>query len=908
MDIKKTFLDYFEKNEHLILPSASLIPTDDPSVLLTTAGMQQFKPYYLGIKKPPKPRIATVQKCFRTSDIDRVGYTDQHLTFFEMLGNFAFADYFKKEAIGYAMDFMVNVLHFPIKKLSVGVFAGDSEIPADIEAIELWEKHGIPSERIYKFDRCENFWGPAGDTGPCGPCTEIYYDFGEQYSCGKDGCNPNCDCDRYLEIWNLVFTQYNFNGSKYVELPNKNIDTGMGLERVAAVLEGNPSVFKTSLFKEIVNKIEEISGKKLIDKLSQKTIKYKSSITYNEETNRCIKIIADHSRAISFLISDGVVPSNEGRGYILRRILRRAIRFGKLLGINDYFLNEISPVVIRKYSEFYPEFSDKKDFIFNIIRDEEKRFSQTLKEGIKVLIQNIETIKKEGKKFLQPEDAFKLYDTFGFPVELTTEILIENNLGLNLDQFNDYLKAHSEKSKVKTAFDKKIDKKIDFYKGLSKQFEVEFLGYQENKINTKILSIIKTGKNGYYENLQSLNEGEEGEIILKSTPFYGEKGGQISDRGMIKSENGVFVVDDCKIPVEGIFTHKGKLSKGKLSEGDEVYAEVDAIFRKNISKNHTSTHILHWALRTIYGKDVTQAGSFVGDERFRFDYNIHITPILENIERIEKIINEKIQKDDIVRCFETTREYADEIGAISLFEEKYGKFVRVVEIDNYSRELCGGIHVSRTGEIGLLKIISDSSIGANVRRIEAVTGMYAFNYLTESSKNLKEISSILEVDELAVKEKLDSIRINSKRLEDDLNQLQIKAAKKEILSSLKFDKKTDKVKIIDFNFSSADYNYNLDIKSISIIGDELINMFESIGIFVILGNVINDKPVLIIQASKDLIQSGIDCSELAKDAGKILKGGGGGKKEFAQVGGSDMKSLSEAMSFTKKKVLEILGR
>jgi len=933
MDIRKEYLDYFVRKGHLQMPSSSLIPANDPSVLLTTAGMQQFKPYYLGVEKPPKSKIVTVQKCFRTSDIDEVGYSDQHLTFFEMLGNFAFADYFKKEAISFTVDFILNILKIPIEKLSVGVFAGEGEIPEDKEAIQLWIKHGINEKRIYKFGKSENFWGPAGDTGPCGPCTEVYYDFGKEYGCGNKNCTPLCKCERFLEIWNLVFTQYNFTGKYYKELPGKNIDTGMGLERIEAAIEGNPSVFKTILFKQIIGKIEDISGKKL-------TIKKNKN--FDPETNKCIKIIADHSRAVSFLISDGVVPSNEGRGYILRRIIRRAIRFGKLLGINDYFLNDIAEVVINNYSLNYPELKEKREIASRIINDEEKRFSNTLKEGIKILSQKIEELQGSGTKYFDSELAFRLYETFGFPVELTIEILKENNLYIDMRKYNELLKEHSEKSKEKTVFDKKIDINIDLYKQLANQFEVNFTGYQEEKSKSKILGIIKYNKTGITSErsgetvpvsmssdikgtfTNTLKNGEDGEIILKSTPFYGEKGGEIGDRGLIRIEetSSVFKVEDCKAPLEGFIVHKGKVSQGKFNVNDEVIAEVNIVFRKSVARNHTSTHLLHWALRTVFGKEVRQAGSYVGDDKFRFDYNISLSPDSESIERVERIINEKIQKNDIVRIFETTKEYAEEIGAISLFNEKYGKYVRVVEIDNYSRELCGGIHVNRTGEIGIFKILSDSSIGANIRRIEAVTGIHAYNYLIAEDKTLKEISDLLEVESAQVKSKLEDLKIASRKFEEDLNILQIKALKKEILSRFGIDlinsgaedgasasagtQIGDVATVIDFDFTRSEFKIKINAQTMGLIGDELINAFDDKNIFLIFGNIIGGKPVLILQSSKDLISKGINCSAIAKEAGKILKGGGGGKPEFAQVGGTASSMLSEAINYSKKKVLEIL--
>ncbi|PIU28749.1 MAG: alanine--tRNA ligase [Candidatus Hydromicrobium americanum] len=895
MDIRKIFLNYFEKNDHLILPSSSLIPEDDPSVLLTTAGMQQFKPYFLGIKKPPGKRITTVQKCFRTSDIDRVGYTDKHLTFFEMLGNFSFGDYFKEEAIKYSLDFILNTLKIPLEKLLVAVFKGDKDIPADLESIEHWKENGINADKIYKFGKEENFWGPAGETGPCGPCSEIFYDFGKEYGCGKDSCNLNCDCSRFLEMWNLVFTQYNFDGKKYNELPKKNIDTGMGLERVTAVLEGNPSIFKTSLFDSIMKKIEEISERK---------INYKNGKKASLEFDKSTSIIADHARAIYFLISDGVTPSNEGRGYILRRIIRRAVRYGKLIGIEDYFLNEIGEVVVSEYSKIYPELLEKKEFSFKLVKDEEKRFTKTLKEGSKVLIQKINRIKKDNKEYLDPEDAFRLYDTFGFPVELTGEILNENKLKLNMEKFNEYLKKHTEKSKSKILFDKKIGSNLEIYHKINKNLEVEFIGYKRSKAKTIIENIIKIDKNGNTELTSKLYEGEKGEIILRETPFYGEKGGQIGDKGIIRKGENFFVVTNCKIPVEGINIHKGGVKKGELEVGDEVSAEVDYNRRINISKNHTATHLLHWALRNVFGSEIKQSGSFVGEDMFRFDYSIYTEPSEEDLRKVERMINEKIQNNDSVRCFETTREFAEEIGAISLFGEKYGKFVRVVEINNYSRELCGGIHVNRTGDIGIFKIIMETSIGANLRRIEAATGMHAYNYLAAKERILNNISASLEVEDNRVLDTLKDIKDNIKKKEEELTLLQIKIAKKEIINKFKYDPLSNSLKIIDFNFSNSKLVPTIEIKSMGIVGDEMKNYFEGKNTFIIFGNILGNKPVMLLQATADLVKKGIDCGKIAREVSEKLKGGGGGKPYFAQLGGSDPDSLDGAIDFVRDRVLK----
>jgi len=952
MDIRKAYLEYFKKNGHLVMPSSSLIPADDPSVLLTTAGMQQFKPYYLGTKKPPNPRIATVQKCFRTSDIESVGYTDRHLTFFEMLGNFAFADYFKKEAIDFAVDFCLNEINLPLESLRVGVFAGDSSIPEDKEAIQLWESHGIKLEYMYRFGKSENFWGPAGESGPCGPCTELYYDFGPDFPCGNPDCSPSCDCGRYLEIWNLVFTQYNYSNGQYMELPNKNIDTGMGLERIEAVIEKNPSVFKTTRFNPIISKIQQLSGKKLADK---------NIPGYSAETNRCIKIVADHSRAVSFLIADGVLPSNESRGYILRRIIRRAIRFGKLIDIEDYFLNEVAQTVISAYSDAYPELLNKKDTIRKIINDEERRFSQTLKEGTKVLSLKIDELKHSGKKFMDSEDSFKLYDTFGFPAELTVEILMENNLEMDMQAFNRHLKIHSEKSRVKTVFDKKVEMNLPLYKEIAAGLTVEFTGYRELKTISEVAAIIRINDStsdsedvktiGLHraaeaEIVEKLSKGQQGEVLLYKSPFYGEKGGQIGDRGIISTDTGIFIVLDTKMPLEDFIVHSGYVSEGFIRSGSslpglningkessgadnliagvdkttvrqeetqktepkaEAVAQVDVLFNKDISKNHTSTHILHWALRTVFGQEVTQAGSYVANDRFRFDYNINEVPAPDSMDKVEKIINEKIQRDNPVRIYETTKEYAAEIGAMALFEEKYGKFVRVAEIGDYSRELCGGTHVSRTGEIGLLKIISDFSIGANIRRIEAVTGLTAFNFMNSYYKILKEISENIDSSIFGASAKVESIRADSKKLQEDLLSLQVKAIKKEILDANRVSAgRPDLTAIIGFDFTDSAYYPGIDSRTMGIIGDEIINEFKGKNTFLVFTNIINDKPVILLSASKDLLPRKINCSLIAKDVGRMLKGGGGGKPEFAQVGGSDSSRIKEIVDFVKNKVLETL--
>ncbi len=888
MDIRKKFLDYFKNKQHLILPSSGLIPENDDSVLLTTAGMQPFKPYYLGTEKPPKERIATVQKCFRTSDIDSVGYTDRHLTFFEMLGNFAFGDYFKKEAIDFAFDFIVNILKIPQDRLLIAVFNGDTDIPADEESVQYWKDHGFTDDVIYKFDKKENFWGPAGDTGPCGPCTEIYYDFGKKTGCGKPDCNPNCDCGRFLEVWNLVFTQYNFDGKKYSELPKKNIDTGMGLERIIAVLEGKSSVFRTTLFEKMFKKIQEVSGKRLTSP---------GDDDYDPDVNRALRILADHIRAIYFLIANDVTPSNEGRGYILRRIIRRAVRFGKQMGINDYFINDIGETVTRQYSSYYPELSEKSKFSKKLVLDEEKRFTRTLKEGSKILSEKILGIKKAGKDHLDSKVAFRLYDTYGFPVELTREILDENDLKLDLEKFDEYFKEHSEKSRNKTSFDKKIDENLYLYRTMAKEIQVEFLGYEKDQANTCIEKIISSPDNENMVIVEELNAGEKGEVVLKDTVFYGEKGGQVGDSGIIKSKGGIFIVKDTQVPVENIFVHRGFVKEGKIKTGEKVEIEVSNTIRKDIRKNHTATHLLHWALRNVFGDQLKQAGSFVAGERFRFDYSIYDTPTGEQIDKVEELINVRIQRDEPVHCFETTRDYAQQLGTIALFDEKYGKFVRIVEIGNYSRELCGGLHIDRTGQIGLFTIISDTSIGSNLRRIEAVTGMHAFKTLKAKKDILDDIAFDLEVDTNKVPVTVKKMRDENLKISEELMNLKVKISAGTILKRLDDEINKGEYRIIYYDLSRDGGLSSLDIKSMGQVSDFIKDSFKNLKTFIALGNLSNEKPVIILSCTRDMVDVGINCGKLAGEMGKIVKGGGGGRPDYAQLGGSDPGSLEEAIDY-----------
>jgi alanyl-tRNA synthetase len=896
MDTRGRFLNYFKERRHLVMPSSSLIPKNDPSVLLTTAGMQQFKPYYLGTEAPPETRIATVQKCFRTSDIESVGYTDRHLTFFEMLGNFSFGDYFKKEAIAFAIDFCVNCLELPLEKLFTAVFSGDKDIPADEEAIQYWIDNGISEDRIYRLGREENFWGPAGSSGPCGPCTEIYYDYGPGTGCGRKECDPSCECGRFLEIWNLVFTQYDFDGNSYTELPRKNIDTGMGLERITAVLEGQASVFMTSLFKPIMERIQEITGGKLQDLLNDR------------DAGRSLRILADHCRAIYFLLADGVTPSNEGRGYILRRIIRRAVRFGKKLGIHDFFLNNIGEAVIESYSGYYGELSRGKDMAFEIVLDEEKRFTRTLNEGNSILDGMIQAAKDRSSTSLDPEEAFRLYETYGFPVELTNEILGEQGMSLDQREYDKYFKKHIERSRKKTSFDKKVDENLPVYKDIQKSGKTDFLGYEKEELQTEVEAIIRLTGSGRGQAADELNAGEKGEIILKSTVFYGEKGGQSGDRGLIRSDGAIFIVNDTRIPLEDLFIHHGFVKEGRISRGDKVHIEIDHKRRSHIRKNHTSTHLLHWALRNTLGDQVRQSGSMVTDNRLRFDYTAYNPPSDDQLSRIEKMVNQKIMKNDKVRCFETTLEYARELDAVALFDEKYGKFVRVVEIDDYNRELCGGTHADRTGEIGVFKIISDTSIGANLRRIEAVTGIHAYEMLNEKEKRLNRISAILEVAEEKAMDSAERLKQENLELKKELDELSTGIAAEQIIKALAKKEPVNGINILDFNMASLGLSREIPVKDMGAIADRIKDAYGNKNTFIVLGNIFRSKPVMVLSCTRDISGSTMHCGKLAREVGRIIKGGGGGRPDFAQLGGSDKDSLEKAIDLAVSKARESFGR
>ncbi|MCS7254902.1 MAG: alanine--tRNA ligase, partial [Armatimonadetes bacterium] len=684
-ELRRAFLDFFKGKDHLVLPSYPLIP-DDPSTLFTSAGMQPFVPYFKGERKPPHARISTCQKCTRTGDIDRVGYTWRHLTFFEMLGNFSFGDYFKKEAIIWAWEFLTDVLRIPCERLWVSVYLEDDE------AFEIWQREvGLPEERIVRLGKSDNWWGPVGDEGPCGPCTEIHYDRGIEYGCGRADCKPGCDCDRWGELWNLVFQQYDQQrDGTLVPLPKPGIDTGMGLERLAAVMQGKETIFETDLFWAAVERVIEMLN---------------GSYRYGEDTevDAAVRIIADHSRAATFVIADGVVPSNEGRGYVLRRFIRRAYIYGKRLGINGEFVHRLAQVYADIMREPYPEVAEQLRLIEDVIRREEERFSETMERGLQMLEEIIERQYQIGEPIISGEDAFKLYDTYGFPIELTQEVARSRGFDVDIDGFNAALERQRELARARSAF--RVESAEEF-EGIT---PTKFVGYETTRAKATVVAVRQINDDVW--------------VALDRTPFYAEAGGQVADVGWLRDDEGLIEVDVTDAQWRGdVVAHKVIVRKGMLAEGMVINAIVDEARRNAIRRAHTATHLLHAALRRVLGEHARQAGSLVAPDRLRFDFTHGQALTDDEVAKVEALVNEFVLSDIKVETIETELQEARQMGALALFGEKYGERVRVVRISNVSMELCGGTHLDRTSQVGFFKLISEVSVAANVRRIDALTG------------------------------------------------------------------------------------------------------------------------------------------------------------------------------------------
>ena len=874
-EIREKFLKFFESKGHKITPSASLVPSD-PSILLTIAGMVPFKPIFLGQVKSSLKRAATSQKCIRTNDIENVGKTARHHTFFEMLGNFSFGDYFKKDAIKWAWEFFTEVIGFPEEKLWVSVFKDDDE------SYDIWHNLiGLPEKRIVRLGEKDNFW-KVGSTGPCGPCSEIYIDLGEEKAT-KGGGGVGVD-DRYLELWNLVFMQYNREeDGSLTPLPKQNIDTGLGLERIASVLQNADTDFETDLFLPIIEFVAQNAG-----------IKYKE----DQKKDLALKVIADHIRALVFMISDGIVPSNEGRGYVLRMLLRRAFRYGKVINYNQPFLYEVAPVVINLMKEVYPEIHKEENRICQIILTEEKRFQETLNIGIQILDNMKEELKQNNKDKLSGRDAFKLYDTYGFPPELTKDILEEDGFGIEEDDFKSEMKIQRERSreswiKTKTSAEEdKINQKL--YRDILKERgEMEFVGYDSVEAKSKVIAIIKDDKL-----VDKAIEGDKCKIFLEKTPFYAEKGGQVGDRGVLTStaKNNLLVeILDTQAPMEGLIAHFAEVSKGEIKVSEEVLARVDSLRRKAIARNHTATHLLHRALRNVLGDHVKQAGSAVNDNHLRFDFS-HFAPLsMEELERIENLVNEKILDELKVETKNSTFDEAKEMGAIALFGEKYGEQVRVVKIGEFSLELCGGTHLNSTSNIGLFKILNEEGIGSGIRRIEAVTGERALKYIKEKENIIQEVSDKLQTTPPEIPLKVNQIIDDVNNMKKKIKIIRNKLAHYEVDKLLSKKREIKGVNIVSLKVEAEDNN---DLRNW---GDLIKDKIKS-GIVVLGTELDNGKVALLAMVTDDLTQKGYNAGNIIKAIAPIVGGKGGGKKTMAQAGGQKADKLNQAL----EKVYEII--
>lgn len=866
-EIRIKFLQYFEKHHHQIVRSSSLVPQDDPTLLFTNAGMVQFKRTFLGEEKRGYARAASSQKCVRAggkhNDLENVGYTARHHTFFEMLGNFSFGDYFKEKAIEFAWDLLTNGFGLPKEKLWASVYTDDDE------AFELWRKNtDLPEERIVRFGEEDNFWS-MGETGPCGPCSEIIIDRGEKFGCDRPDCRIGCECDRYLEIWNLVFMQFNRDASgKLTPLPKPSIDTGMGLERLVSIIQNVPTNYDIDLIVPIMRKVENLSEKNIED---------------SQETAIAMKVIADHSRAAAFLIGDGILPSNEGRGYVLRRIIRRAIRYGRNIGLARPFLDQTAGVVFDIMKSAYPELSEAKAFITNVIKNEELRFSETLDHGLKLLTDTIANIRDKGLEEIPGEVVFKLYDTYGFPVDIVRDVVRDEKLGIDIRGFDEAMEAQRSKSRSIAAF----SEVGDAYKNLSaKGIKPKFVGYDTVSCSSKVLLLVESGNE-----IQEATTGNVVEVVTEITPFYGEAGGQRGDSGKLigSGENQTFemkVSETVKDPT-GLIIHKGQIVSGSIRKGETVTLVVDMEKRSAATRNHTATHILHSALRQVLGDHVKQAGSFVAPERLRFDFTHFSQVDTETLNRIETLVNRRIRENVPVQIEEMDAEAAFKTGATALFEEKYGDRVRVVSLSAFSKELCGGTHTNRTGDIGFFKIVGESSVSSGVRRIEALTGEAALDYVQQMAKILQDTARLVKDKPETLSQKIGKILLDFKDTEKELEKTKAKLAEISAVKTLDPIQSINGVKVLA---------QKVVVDKPSALRELADRFKQKIGSgIVVLGSVSGPKVLLIAVVTNDLMGR-YHAGNLVKKVAAIVDGGGGGRPDMAQAGGTRTDKLDEALN------------
>ena len=863
------FLEFFESKGHLAMKSFSLVPHNDNSLLLINSGMAPLKPYFTGQEIPPRRRVTTCQKCIRTGDIENIGKTARHGTFFEMLGNFSFGDYFKHEAIAWSWEFLTQVVGLDPERLYPSVYENDDE------AFAIWrDEIGIAPERIFKFGKADNFWEHG--SGPCGPCSEIYYDRGEKYGCGKPDCTVGCECDRYIEVWNNVFTQFDNDGhGNYSELEQKNIDTGMGLERLAVVVQDVDSIFDVDTICALRGRVCELAGKE-----------------YHKEHawDVSIRIITDHIRSATFMISDGILPSNEGRGYVLRRIIRRAARHGRLLGIEGEFLANLSSTVIEGSRDGYPELEEKKDFIFNVLTQEENKFNKTIDQGLAILSELEEKMAADGRTVMDGEDAFRLYDTYGFPLDLTKEILEEKEFSVDEDGFNAAMQKQKETARKARKVTNYMGADVTVYESLDPAITSEFVGYDRLEHDSKITALTTES-----EVVEALTDGENGTIIVDETPFYATMGGQEGDKGVISCANGEFeVVDTIKLK-GGKVGHVGHVTKGMFKLGDPVTLSVNEENRKATCKNHTATHLLQKALREVLGTHVEQQGSLNNAGHLRFDFSHFSAMTAEELAEVEKKVNEKIAENLCVETKLMTIDEAKQSGAMALFGEKYGETVRVVCVGDYSKEFCGGTHVGNTGEIQAFKILSESGVAAGVRRIEALTGQDVFDYYNDLEQKLSEAAKTLKTTPANLQEKLEHLMAEMKALQSENESLKSKAAKEALGDVMDQVKEVKGVKLLA---ASVD---NVDMNGLRDLGDQL---KEKLGDgVVVLASAKDGKVNLIAMATDAAMKQGAHAGNLIKGIAALVGGGGGGRPNMAQAGGKNPDGIGAAMEEAAK-VLE----
>ncbi len=874
-DIRKAFLEFFQSKGHQIVASSSLVPHNDPTLLFTNAGMVQFKDVFLELEKRPYTRATTSQKCVRAggkhNDLDTVGKTARHHTFFEMLGNFSFGDYFKEGAIGYAWEFLTEVLELDKDRLYITIYKDDDE------AFELWQKvAGVSPDRILRLGEKDNFWS-MGDTGPCGPCSEIHYDRGEEWSCGDNCALGVCDCDRWLEIWNLVFMQYNRDEEgNMTPLPNPCIDTGMGLERIASILQEVPSNYDTDLLKKLITFIEKETGQEY----------------HTDERGFPMRVIADHARSCTFLIADGVLPSNDGRGYVLRRILRRAVRFAKVLGIEGVFLAKVVPVVVELMGDQYPEIREKEDFIIKVIANEEERFHLTLSEGLKVVEEKIKATKERGETVISGADAFQLYDTYGFPVDLTEDAAEEEGLTVDTIGFDAAMEEQRQRAREARNNGAGNDLEIMLSSLLEDVAATEFVGYTTLTDICELKAIIANETRA-----DALNSGEEGYLIFDKTPCYAESGGQVGDRGIFSVDNArVEILHTFKLP-NGIFVHQVKVTAGAVRPGDKGEVTVVEKLRRGAMRNHTATHLMHKALREVLGEHANQAGSLVTEDRLRFDFNHFSAVTPEELALIEDKVNDAILRNMPVVTKVMNIEEAKAQGAMALFGEKYGNVVRFVNIGDWSKELCGGTHVANTGEIGIFKIVAESSIGAGLRRIEAVTGEGCRKYYQEEEAKLAAVEELLKAKPAEVLSKLQGLIDEVKEQEKVIAEYK-KAAVDDVVGKAES--------------SVEDYNAGkglvanmgeMDMNTLRKAADSLKEKNGEIAL--VLFSVNNNKVSIVAGATKSWQEAGFHAGNLIKAVAPIVGGGGGGRPDMAQAGGKDVSKIDAAMNKAKELLRQI---